>query len=189
MRLKVYYVTICLQWDSNLYATTSTTLASPQSSRRIVHCQRTRYPYTVKANTRIPSSCSRRTTSDHSDPQSIMQLCGGSKTTQRKLVLLYVDANSLRGFNSSQYAIASEILTGFQGRRRKRKDLIAKCLHARVRNLHVQITRLGVNDHTTDTSQQSTSPQSSRTTSMVRNHAHTTSLSPPANPAPLQTSS
>ncbi|KAL5353780.1 Rho GTPase [Pseudogymnoascus australis] len=61
-----------------------------------------------------------------------MQLCGGSKTTQRKLVLLYVDANSLHGFNPSQYAIASEILTGFQGRRRKRKDLIAKCLHARL---------------------------------------------------------
>lgn len=97
-----------------------------------------------------------------------MPFCGGSKTTQRKLVLLYVDTNPMRDFSLREHAIIGEILTRFQGRRRKWKDLFAKCLHARVRNLHVQIARIGVNHHTTDTFQQSMSRQSSRTTSMVR---------------------
>lgn len=176
---KLYYVTICLQWDRNLYATTSATLASPQSPRHIVYCQPILYPYILKGYTQTLPSCSPRTTSDPLDPQSIMQLCGGSKTTQRKLVLLYVDTNpSLHGFKMRQNAIVGEILTGFQGRRRKRQDLVAKCLHARVRNLHVQIPGIGVNDGTTDISLPSTSQQSSRTTSMV--YSHSAPHSPPS---------
>ncbi|KFY13219.1 hypothetical protein V492_03406 [Pseudogymnoascus sp. VKM F-4246] len=122
LRLKLYYVTsnpsICLQWDRNLYATTSTTLAiSPISKTLPVSCQRRQrrqlakqYPlYRPNTILKPPShrACHEQA-SDHLDD------------------LAQLNHAALRRKQDDPAQ------AGPTGRRRKWQDVVAKCLHARI---------------------------------------------------------